>query len=334
MSLADDKLKAIKEQLKQGVAPPRETVRSFLHWFQAERRGYYVVHTIRQTLKKYGVATTPDFESQYIDGEVVFVQAPPDKELQADLGQASDDPTYRLGRLESANRAPLTVKPDTTLSQTVTLMLSHDYSQLPVMTGPRDVKGVVSWKSIGSRLSLKRPCSKAQDCMEPAEITSIETSLFAAIHTVAEHDYVLAQASDKTICGIVTAADFNDQFRRLAEPFLLVGEIENGVRRLLHGKFTSKELEEAKNPGDDGRQIGAVSDLSFGEYIKLIESEPRWQKLNIAIDRVEFLSKLNDIRQVRNDVMHFDPDGLKPADFAALRAFAKFLKTLRDVGAV
>ena len=66
------------------------------------------------------------------------------------------------------------------------------------------------------------------------------------------------QAHDKTICGIVTASDLNDQFLLLAEPFLLVGEIQNGVSRMLHGKFTKSELEASKAPDDNERQIGRL----------------------------------------------------------------------------
>ena len=140
-----------------------------------------------------------------------------------------------------------------------------------------EVKGIISWNSIGSRLALERPCNTVRECMETAEIVSIEESLFSAIEKVATHDYVLVQAKDKSISGIVTASDFNDRFRRLAEPFLLVGKVENGVRRILHGKLTSRELEEVKAPSDDQRTIGAVSDRTFGEYIRLIESEKGWR---------------------------------------------------------
>jgi len=337
MALSDEKLKAIKDQLKQGVVPPKETVRTFLRWFYSERRGYNVVLHIRSELKKYGIVTSPDFEYQYIDGMIGFAPAPPENGSSASSQtslETQTDPTDRLGRLDSANKVPVSVKPDATLQQAITLMMTHDFSQLPVMTTPKEVKGIISWKTIGYRLALKRPCSNVRECMEPAEIVSIDASLFSTINSVAEHECVLVQAIDKTICGIVTATDFNDQFRRLAEPFLLVGEIENGVRRILHGKFTSKELEEAKAPGDDGRAIVAVSDLTFGEYIRLIEPEKHWKKLDLEIDRVEFLARLNKIREVRNDVMHFDPDGLAPSDLSVLREFARFLKTLRDVGAV
>lgn len=335
MSQSEEKLKAIAAQLKKGVAPQRESVRSLLWWFHAERRGYNVVRRVRSSLKRHGLTTSPDFEYSYIDGFVSFEKAAEGnqgEELEA--GTATADPTYRIGRLPSANKSPTVAKPDFTLQQAVTLMLTNDFSQLPVMTGPREVKGVISWKTIGSRLALKRPCLHVRDCMEPAHVVLIDESLFSAIATIASHDYVLVQATDKTISGIVTASDFNDQFRILAEPFLVVGEIENGVRRMLHGKFTVKELEEAKAPGEDGRVIEGPADLSFGEYIRLVEPEKRWRKLRLEIDRTEFVSRLNRVREIRNDVMHFDPDGLAPEQMLFLREFAQFLKRLRDVGAV
>ena len=197
-------------------------------------------------------------------------------------------------------------------------MMSNDFSQLPVMTGPRDLKGMVSWKTIGTRLSLKRPCAFARDCIEDPKVLPLSEPLFSAISTIAAHDYVLVQASDKTICGIVTASDLNEQFRLLAEPFLLVSEIENGVRRLLHGKFTLPELTSAKAPGDDGRAIETPADLTFGEYIRLIENEDQWKKLRVAIDRAAFIKQLHRVRDIRNDVMHFDPDGLEELDLKLL----------------
>ena len=170
--------------------------------------------------------------------------------------------------------------------------------------------------------------------MEPAHIVSIEDSLFSAINAIAEHDYVLVRATDRKICGIVTASDFNDQFRRLAEPFLLIGEVEGGIRQILHGKFSPKELEDAKAPGEYDRKIEGPADLTFGKYVRLIDSDDRWRKLRLEIDRVEFVSRLNQVRAIRNDVMHFDPDGLEDSDMESLREFAQFLKRLRDMGAI
>jgi len=294
-----------------------------------------VVRVVRSRLKAHGLKTSPDFEFAYIDGQIAFLQAAQETETgEAGPTASSNDPTYRVGRLDSANRPPVSVKPDNTLQHAITVMLTHDFSQLPVMTGPRDIKGVISWKSIGSRLALKKDCDVVRDCMEEAHLVSIEDSLFSALSAVTSYDHVLVKAADKTICGIITATDFNLQFGKLAEPFLLVGEIERGIRHLLHGRFSAKELEEAKTPGEDNRIIEGVANLTFGEYIRLLEAPLKWKKLQLEIDRGEFVARLNNIREIRNDVMHFDPDGLEDADLNSLREFAQFLRTLRDFGVV
>ncbi|MBI1816643.1 MAG: CBS domain-containing protein [Deltaproteobacteria bacterium] len=327
MAEYDERLSAISDQLKNGVNPQGESVRAFLRWFGVERRGWRHVSWIRSVLARHKVATQPDFEYAYYYGQVNFIKAP------NDAGDDVADPTVRLFQLEAANRAPVVVAPDVTLQKAVSQMLAHDFSQLPVMTGTRDVKGLISWKSIGSRLALGRQCVLVKDCMDMARLLPFNTSLFEAIEVVAAEDCVLVQALDKSICGIVTAADLGDQFRLLAEPFLLVGEIERGVRHVLHGKFSAKELEQARAPGDE-RAINGIADLTLGEYVRLVQDDTRWKKLSLAIDRAEFCSSLDRVRELRNDVMHFTPDGLEPSDMEFLRGFAKYLRRLRALGAL
>ena len=67
---------------------------------------------------------------------------------------SADDPTFRIGSLPAANKKLIVVNQNDSLTQAITLMLQHDFSQLPVMQGEREVKGVVTWKSIGSKQAL------------------------------------------------------------------------------------------------------------------------------------------------------------------------------------
>ena len=76
MSVSEEKLTLIAAQLKKGVAPSRETVRTFLLWFDAERRGYNVIRRIRNALKRHGLSTSPDFEYTWLDGAIRFATAP------------------------------------------------------------------------------------------------------------------------------------------------------------------------------------------------------------------------------------------------------------------
>ncbi len=225
------------------------------------------------------------------------------------------------------------MKPDATLAEAVTIMLSRDYSQLPVMPNERDVKGAITWRSIATRLALGKQGTAVREFMDPVDILQSDASLFDAIRHIVEKQYVLVQAPDRRIVGIVTSSDLSVQFQSLTEPFLLLSELENEVRRVLQHKFSPSELAAAKDPGDTTRQINSVHDMNFGEYIALLEKPDNWRKLGLQLDRHSFIDQLKQVRDIRNDVMHFDPDGIPPEDLGMLRDFSKFVQHLRNLGA-
>jgi len=329
----------IASALNDGEDSESVTTREFIWWFGAKRRRQNAVDTIREALAKHGLITDPDFQQAYIDEELSF------KFQQSAKGQSEtetlptdlveSDPTHRINKLEAANRKPTTISPDAPLSNAITIMMSHRYSQLPVMTDTRTVKGMISWESIGKRLALNRPCDSVRDFMEETyEEVQADASLLSAIQRIEANDYVLVRNRRNEISGIVTSSDLTQQFHLLSEPFLLIGEIENYIRIMLQPKFTPEELADAKDPNDEDRQVKHVTDLSFGEYIRLVEDKDRWEKLMLNFDRKWFVKELQRIRRVRNDVMHFDPDGIAEDDIDALRTFARTLQELADLKAI
>ncbi len=70
--------------------------------------------------------------------------------------------------------------------------------------------------------------------------------------------------------------------------------------------------------------------MTLGEYIRLLENPARWDKLGVPIDRKTFVAELERVREIRNDVMHFDPDPVAPEDLAVLQKFARFLGGLEE----
>lgn len=159
-----------------------------------------------------------------------------------------------------------------------------------------------------------------------------DASMFQAIPIIIQHQYVLIRGGDNRITGIVTASDLSLQFQQLAEPFLLLGEIENHIRRILANRYSADELNEAKDPGDSERIVNDASDLTFGEYIRLLENPDRWAKLNLPIDRKTLIKQLDRVREIRNDVMHFDPDPMPPDDLSCLRDLVEFFQRLQQLG--
>jgi len=346
--MVPEKLNEVARQIHDDGVQPQETVRAFLAWFNQKRRGYSVVATIRQALADVKLATEPDFESAYIDSVVRFVSSetkvpeasamegfiPLSQTDQIEaittelVSGAIADPTFRVGQLEAANTSPVAVNLDASLAEAVTLMMMHDFSQLPVMQNERNVRGVVSWESIGKRLALKRSCENVRDCMETSvpEVPA-KSSLFASINLIIEYGYVLVRQDDNKISGIVTTSDLSLQFRLLAEPFLLIGEIENYVRQLIDKKFTTDQLKSVRDPADE-RSIETVADLNFGEYVRLLENPEHWANLNLAVNRGVFTKRLDRVRELRNDVMHFDPDPFVDKDIHLLRTFVDFMRDL------
>lgn len=246
--------------------------------------------------------------------------------------KSSTDPTFRIGSFEAANRGLVTVGPDDPLSKAVFRMMQHDYSQLPIMSGERDVKGVVTWRLIGTRYSMGVACEKVSDCRDDAQVIDSNGTLFDAIPTIVKHGYVLIKdQKNRKLTGIVTASDLSLQFQQLAEPFILLREIELHIRRLLQGKTTVDELKAFVSPDDPDRKPSSISDLTFGEYVRLFQHPEIWSKLSLRIDKACLTAQLEDVREIRNDVMHFDPDPLTSKDLDVLKATAKLMQQLFEL---
>lgn len=360
-----EELRTIATKVARGEQPVTP-VRTLISWFWgSQRRGRWVVEMVRNALTALALTTVPDFEWTYIDGEVRFVPAepptdnPPTSEARVsvdvdsvhsadavvsvrDALEISDavelrldaDPMHRVARLRSAHTEPVSIAPDAYIRKAITLMMKHDYSQLPAMNG-RTLKGFVSWKTIGRKLALGGQPTLVREMMDevqPSQIVTLGLSLLEATRLLAMHEFLLVRDAS-VVCGIVTAYDFTETFGTLSEPFLLLGEIENHIRNLLRGKFCTRELDEVRDPLDTSSPIIDVSDLNFGGYVRLLQKPGNWEKLQLQLDRDTFLADLDEIRSIRNDVMHFDPDGISEDELRKVREFARLLRQVQKVRA-
>ena len=344
-------LRNVAEAVRRGERP-KETVRTFLSWFGVYKRGYKKVREIRRSLRRLRITTVPDFDATYIDGEVEFrpVDVPAETPLSPESGgntpvafsaireAAPDDalpaeqlydPVPRLGQLEAANRAPTIAGPSDPLSVAMTKMIANDFSQLPVMENERVVKGYVSWTTIGTAHTLGRSCTSVSDCTEKeAPIMSVDKPLFEAVGMIAEKGFVFVRGQDQTITGVVTTTDISMQFHRLSEPFMLIAQIEGHLRRMLARSVPRERILDARDPADSGRVVESVTDLTFGEYVRLLEDPSVWSLLRTNIDRSVVIERLKDVRDLRNEIVHFRPDPLDEEDLLHLRETARLLSLM------
>ena len=326
-------------------------VKTLLSWFGQKGRGKHVVQSIRGALNEAGLFTHPEFTSGSVHDYIEFMTLPEsgadpaaestDAPATGDGDEADDeDPSessseaaaskFRIGMLEAANRPDeiLTIKRDKTVEEAVTLMMMHRYSQLPVTQNMRRIDGMISWRSMGRVRARGDACEYVRDCLEPVRILDQDDPFFEAVDTITEQEVVLIRGRDRKITGIVTTADLSREYHQKAAPFLLLEAVEDRIRTLISRNLSAEEIKQAGDPGDEKKKIEGVDDLTFGEYVRLLESRKNWEKLGLGIDRKRFVRLLNDVREVRNDVMHFRPDSSEPEDLDSVRKLRQLLEQL------
>ena len=134
---AQERLDTIAADLREGRPAPTVTVRDFLSWFGALRRGFLIVEGVRQALMGAGLQTNPD---AYIDSPIELILAPAiaqDARLQPQIVETAGtvaasatiagigslisvspayaDPTYRISiscRDSRASGNPLVLEPN------------------------------------------------------------------------------------------------------------------------------------------------------------------------------------------------------------------------------
>lgn len=322
-----------REAVKRGTAPNQQklSVRHLLELFGYAKRGRLVNSKIRNALEESGLRTSPDFESVWIDHEI-SIELDHESANGSVAPVAIDDPTVRIDALAAAHHRPKVVDPDKPLHDATTVMLLNDYSQLPVTKNRRKIWGMITWKSIGSRLSSGVECSLVRHCMNPhVQEVRLGTPLLDAVSAVASHGYTLVRSSTDEIVGIVTTSDLSLEFQELASPFLLIGEIEKYLHTLVHGHFRVEEIQAAL---PEGLTATGTADLTLGGYCRLLQKPENWERLGLEFSRKEFVARLEAIRQIRNEVMHFRPDGLEPKQQDALQGLVGFFRHLARMGVV
>jgi CBS domain-containing protein len=311
------------------------SIRDFIAVWGAKRRGYWYVQQIRDDLEASGLVTVPSFETGWIDNHIrlvpVVVVAPDaadshsveSPQTTADLQAVA----LTVGSLESSSTGIVAVCRDDSLSKAQSLMMQSDFSQLPVMQGKRKIYGAVSWESI-AQARMHNAGASLRDCMVPPDVVGINDGLIDHIPKIAERGYVFVKDVEECITGIVTTADLSVAFLALAGPFLLIGEVERRLRRIAALAFKPDVLRDMRDPNDTKRQIKGAEDLTLGEYIRLFESKERWAELGWDVDREVFIDSLETLRELRNEVTHFNPDPIEPESLSKVRNLSKWLTLL------
>lgn len=301
------------------------TPRELINHFGYQRRSWGNCAYIVRVLAEKEIELSSDPYKEWIDAYITM------SHKAVATTNVPADAVKRVQSMAAANHKPTFVDRNDSLEHAVTLMLQHDYSQLPVVSGgERTLIGYISWKTIGLSNWRGVKGDKVGDFMSD-QITTIKRTetLLKAIEIVSQKEFVIVLKEDKSMSGIITTADVASEFFTItqAEAFLLLEQIELHIRNLINrGGILLEELQ--KVCIEEGREVKCIDDLTFGEYIRIFENPKHWKKINIRNEKESFVSFLQEVREVRNDVMHFEPDGIGAEKMETLRNMARYLSEL------
>jgi hypothetical protein len=154
---------------KSSSTPLTLSVRELLARWSAKRRGYWIVERVRTDLDSFELTTEPDFNDVWIDADIKIVPIQQDAEQNEPTTTQETSTTspipreiyLRVNSLASANSGLVGLAPQDTVPTAQALMMRYDYSQLPVLSGERDLRGAVSWESIAQARIRNSECSLA-----------------------------------------------------------------------------------------------------------------------------------------------------------------------------
>ncbi|WP_418153345.1 CBS domain-containing protein [Actinoalloteichus caeruleus] len=324
-------------QRAEAREPERVTVRELLTYWGAEDRGDQVSQ-IEADLANHGLVTSPSFRAVTLD-TVVALTVPPDGAEGSLTAEGAGGDDIRIVdedegdddlnvRLTVGNLSPLAgvefVKPDGALVEAITKMTLNDYSQLAVLNGTRNLRGAVTWRSIARALQRK-PDASVADAIDPqVEVVSYDRDLFEILPVLQKRDFVFVLDETKAIKGIVTTADVAHRYGEMATPFFQLGELDQTLRWVLRRNFDIDTVRSIC-----GRPTTSFERLTIGDYQRVLEHDAMWRRLGWPLDRATFIARLNEIRAIRNKIMHFHPDPIPEDAVDKLRMFNRLLRDYR-----
>ncbi len=237
-----------------------------------------------------------------------------------------DDAEPRHAWLTVGNLSPLSgvesVPPTASMNEAVTKMSLNDYSQLAVMSGKHQLRGAVTWQSI-SQARHRNSDARLADATIDAQAVPYDTDLFDVLDRVRRSGFVFVKNERNEVAGVVTTDDIVARYGETANPFILIGDLDRALRRAIAARILLDDVKALCSS-----RINGFDDMSMGDYQRVLESEAQWERLNWQLDRKAFIGRLDEIRRIRNKVMHFNPDPLPEDTVLMLRNMNTTLRRL------
>lgn len=329
----------VGEQLRadEGVSI---TVRELLRHWTARNRGTRITRRIEKDLGSHGLRTFPHFRDVALDTLVRFSMVddedgakPSDRSavkvhMAPDTDSDSGDSPQiglKVGNIPSALGGITSVTPESTVEQAITLMQIDNFSQLPVLSANRrKLDGAVTWMSIAIARHVD-PRATLRDCVIDSPEVSYDQDLVDVLGVLQSVEFAFVRNEVNEINGIVTAADLAYAYRDMATPFFLIGELDQLLRYVVSTHIPLADVVVLCD-SSGSREIKSFDQLTMGDYERTLQNPDAWERLNTNLDRAHFCARLGMLREIRNDIMHFNPEDIPANTVDMLRNLLRMIR--------
>jgi predicted transcriptional regulator len=245
---------------------------------------------------------------------------------------------HRLNSVLPIDQEIISVLPETPVQEALDILGKHGFSQLPVMVNSQ-VLGLFSYRSFLQAVITLSGDAKNQkfnpremfveDCIDRPTYARVSDEFRAWFDAIDKQDAVLVGDPNR-LQGIVTAMDILRYLYGVASPFVLIAEIELSLRALIHlsvdqdklvacAKTCLKHYAEGNLPTD-------LEHMTFNDYVQIIGDGRNWDHFQPIFkgDRVRTRAKLEQARDLRNDVFHFRRE-ITAEDYETLSALRDWM---------
>lgn len=224
---------------------------------------------------------------------------------------------FPIQRLLEGRDPPLCIRQDQTVREALTLMIEHDYSQLPVVDRQGRLLGLISQESVAQRHFHLGGQATLLDltvdhCQTKAVTLPMDRDIFEALDRLKDVYAVVITREGKPE-GILTEFDMAHFFRDLTGDLLVVEDIETSLRQIVQKTLPDDDEmnhclihafgEDSDNPG---QPMAEFDELSFSRLTQLITHPKNWTHFEPFFKPMEIFRELMDqVRQNRNQLAHF-----------------------------
>lgn len=283
-------------------------------------------------MREPGVASeAPRVSTMDATNRVILIPVTPDRVAGVTGATGPRTCFQRVARLLPEEQDVISAAPDDTVRRAFDVMGSSSFSQLPVMRREK-VLGMFSYRSYsrglvdagtgkGSPLDLT-----VSEFVEPAVYVRA-TDDIAVVFRLFEQEEAVLVGQPERLDGIITPVDVARYLHRSTRPFLLVEEIELGLRALIEASAGQQIIEACARQAlsgvykDPSRIPVLLEHMTLGDCAQIVTDRRNWsdhfaKTFGPSRDRVR--TRLEKARDLRNAVVHFrslgDADALGPRD--------------------